>query len=189
MNRISRAVYASAAAPGASPRPRGGGATAKRVREAAMTLPASWVRQGNTLPLRAVRGSRRGWYREAKGGRPAEISVTTDPGNPLHEYCHHLQPAMPALHRLFVDLHRRRTAGEPRVRVGPTARELGREDQYLRPYSGREYGPGQDPLEVFTMAVQQIFHPVWKVDYLRDLVRDDPEMLDLVTGVLLHYDP
>ena len=39
------------------------------------------------------------------------------------------------------------------------------------------------------MAVQQIFHPVWKVDYLRDLVRDDPEMLDLVTGVLLHYDP
>ena len=111
---------------------QGGGRTAKRVREAAMALPASWVRQGNTLPLRAVRSSRRGRYRAAWGGRPAEISVAADPGNPLHEYCHHLQPAMPALHRLFVDLHRRRTAGDPRVRVGPKAHELGREDQYIK---------------------------------------------------------
>ena len=154
-----------------------------------MTLPASWVRQRNDLPLQAVQGSRRGRYRAGWGGRPAEISVAADPGNPLHEYCHHLQPAMPALHRLFVDLHRRRTAGEPRMRVGPEAGELGREDQYIRPYSGREYGPGQDPQEVFTMAVQQTFHPVWGREFLRRLVRDDPEMLDLVTGVLLHYDP
>lgn len=59
----------------------------------------------------------------------------------------------------------------------------------MLPHYGREYGPGQDPREVFTMAIQQTFHPVWGREFLRRLVRDDPEMLDLVTGVLLHYDP
>lgn len=168
----------------------GGKTTAAAVKRAAQELPESWVRQGNVLPLRAVRGSRRGRHRRGWGSNPAEITVAKDPGNPLHEYCHHLQVAMPGLDALFHKLHRRRTAGEARVRGGGGGpRERGRKDQYIEDYSGREYGSEETPLEVFTMAAQMLFHPLWGKETLRDLVRDDPEMLDLILGVLFRYDP
>ena len=168
----------------------GGGRTATRVRRATEELPASWVRQGNTVPLSGVRASARGRYAPPWRGGPAEISVAKDIGNPLHEYFHHLQEAMPGLNQLFVELHRRRTAGEARVPVtAGSSRELGRTDQYFRPYMGREYGPDEDPLEVLTMAMQGVFHPIWGRDYLPAIVRDDPEMVDLVLGVLFRYNP
>ena len=34
-----------------------------------------------------------------------------------------------------------------------------------------------------------VFHPIWGVEELRLLGRDDPEFLTLVLGVLMHYDP
>lgn len=115
--------------------------------------------------------------------------VSKDVGVPLHEYTHHLQCAMPELDALFAQLHRRRTASEPRVVVGAGRRELGREDSYIRRYQGREYRPEQVPLEVFTMAIQQLFYPVHRTEHLVDMIRKDSEMLDLILGVLLHYDP
>ena len=167
-----------------------GSRTAERVRQAAKVLPASWVRRGNTLPINGIRGSERGSYRPSTTPEiPAEISVASDVGNPLHEYCHHLQHAIPGLDELFRKLHRRRTAGEARVVVGGDPREIGRRDQYIDPYLGREYGRDQTPAEVLTMAMQMTFHPVWGEEHLRDMVRDDPELLDLVLGVLFHYDP
>ena len=149
------------------------------------------MRQGNTLPLVGVRGSARGWHSRGGPNGPARISVASDVGNPLHEYCHHLQRAIPGLDAIFHKLHRRRTAGEARVRVGGGAKELGRKDQYLRSYTGREYKYGDDelPLEMLTMAMQMLFHPVWGEEHLREMVRDDPEFLDLALGVLFHYDP
>ena len=165
---------------------RGGSRTAARVRQAAEVLPASWVRQGNTVPVNGIRGSKRGFYRAEWGGRAAEISVASDVGNPLHEYHHHLQRAMPGLDVHYANLHRRRTRGERRVAIGGGR---GREDGYVRPYTGREYGAAEAPLEVLTMAMQMTFHPVWRTDHLRDLVRKDPEMLDLALGTLFHYDP
>ncbi len=164
-----------------------GGRTAQRVRAASRELPESWVRAGDALPLTAIAGSPRGFLRSG-GGVPNEISVARDPGNPLHEYVHHLQRAMPRLDDLFFRLHLRRTVGEPRVTVGGPG-EIGRRDQYINSYAGREYGPGQRPREVFTMGMQQLFFPVWGEELLRDLARKDPEMLDLLIGVLFRYDP
>ncbi len=159
------------------------------MRLAASKLPETWVRRGNALPLLAIKDSSRGFYSAARERQPiAEISLDSDVGTPLHEYVHHLQRAMPGLDALFHQLHRRRTAGEPRVQVGgPT--DLGREDQYVHAYAGREYTDEELPQEVLTMGVQQLFHPVWGEEYLIELARDDPEMLDLVLGVLFHYDP
>lgn len=166
-----------------------GGRTAGRVRTAAQELPASWVRAGNEIPLEGIRGSKsRGFYRYPSARWPAQISVSPDVGVPLHEYCHHLQRAMPELDAVFVQLHRRRTAGEPKVRVGGP-KDTGRKDKYIRPYTGREYAPGDAPLEVFTMAVQMLFHPVLGREHLRQMVREDPELLDLVIGALFRYDP
>ena len=166
-----------------------GNRTASRVRKAALELPASWVTKGNTLPLTAIGASDRGGYLPARDGRPAQISVATDVGNPLHEYFHHLQRAMPELDGIFAALHRRRTKGDPRVRIGKGRNEIGRTDDYILEYAGREYDPGQQPREVLTMGMQQLFHPLFKSEHLRKLVRDDPEMLDLLLGVLFGYDP
>ena len=133
-----------------------------------------------------IRGSKRGFYRYGSANRPAQISVSTDVGVGLHEYVHHLQRAMPELDAVFAQLHRRRTAGEPKVRVGGP-RNIGREDQYLRPYTGRKYGPDDAPIEAFTMAVQMLLHPVLGREHLRQMVRDDPEFVDLAIGALFRY--
>lgn len=39
------------------------------------------------------------------------------------------------------------------------------------------------------MAMQMTFHPVRKTEHQRDLVREDPETLDLALGTLFHHDP
>ncbi len=108
---------------------RGGGVTAKRVREAARDLPESWVRAGNRMPVNGILGSSWGFYRwSSSPDRPGELSVSRDAGNPLHEYTHHLQRAMPEVDALFHQLHRHRNFNETRVVVGGGPRELGRQD-------------------------------------------------------------
>ena len=147
------------------------------------------VRAGNKLPVVGIRDSKRGSYWRGSGNKPAEITLDEDAGTPLHEYAHHLQRAAPGLDSLFHQVHRRRTAGEPRIVVGPEKHEIGRKDDYVRAYAGREYGPDEEPREVFAMALQQLFHPIWGKEHLGDMARKDPEMLDLIVGVLLRYDP
>ncbi len=54
-----------------------------------------------------------------------------------------------------------------------------------------EYDPERPAIEVMTRAFQLLFHKLpgdRRVD-LDKLARDDPEMLDLVLGLLFHYDP
>ena len=141
-------------------------------------------------PVETRASGARGSYLPASGGRIARINAGTDAGPPLHEYCHHVQYAAPGLNGLFHNLHRRRTAGEPRVAIYDYApREIGRRDKYVEAYTGREYGTGEIPQEVFTVGVQQLFHPVHGKEYLGLMARDDPEMLDLLLGVLFRYDP
>ena len=97
---------------------------------------------------------------------------------------------MPELQDMFVALHRRRTKGEPRIPVGRGGpKELGRKDNYVSSYAGREYFKTEEPFEVMTMGIQQIFYPVWGWEYLDMMLRDDPEMLDLLLGLLFGYDP
>ena len=72
----------------------------------------------------------------------------------------------------------------------------GREDDYVDDYFGREYDHNsvkhRPALEVVTRAFQVLFHrfdgPDGPIDLDRYL-RDDPEMVDLVIGMLFHYDP
>ncbi len=164
-------------------------AAADRVRAAAKDLPESWVRAGNGIPLKSAGGDVRGAYIEARGDKPAFIVTDWGEGTELHEYIHHLQRAMPGAEALFRKLHRRRTKGEDRVVVGDRPDELGRKDQYVEEYMGREYGPGEVPKEVWPTAMQLVFHHFDGTDYTKELIRKDPELLDLVLGVLFRYDP
>ena len=66
---------------------------------------------------------------------------------------------------------------------------------YILKYQGREYhaklGSDNDgePLEVITMAMQMLFYKIDGEDFMKALVKRDPEMLDLALGALFRYDP
>ena len=72
----------------------------------------------------------------------------------------------------------------------------GREDDYVDDYFGREYDHNavkhRPALEVVTRAFQLLFHrfdgPNGPID-IDDYLRRDPEMVDLVIGMLFHYVP
>lgn len=166
-------------------------------------FPRSWIEAANRTPVIVTRaGVERGEY--AQPGEAAKLFVR-DPldgpyvgywqGTRIHEYVHHLQYSMPGLDRLFLDLHHRRTKGEPLVVVSPGhLNETGRQDRYIHPYQGREYRGG--PREVMTMAYQYIWQRHirepddggwWKGE--KPLLDYDPEMLDLALGALFKYDP
>ena len=72
----------------------------------------------------------------------------------------------------------------------------GRKDNYVDAYFGREYDHNsvkhRPAIEVVTRAFQVLFHRFdgtnGPIDIDRYLHRD-PEMVDLVIGMLFHYDP
>ncbi len=180
-------------------------AAAERVRRAVEVLPAGWIRKANGTKLTVKNlpsgGPQKGRYlappergsieRAISPDQGALISVGDELGTALHEYLHHVQYVMPELDRMFQDLHRRRTRTEPlRVLRGYRRSVVGRKDDYVDNYFGREYAGFPAPaLEVITVAHQVLFHPRHGEELLRRLIRDDPEMLDLVLGVLFRYDP
>lgn len=188
-----------------------GGGLAEDVKtDIAGLFPRSWVEQANKIPVLAqITEENRGRYIPAgKASQAAVLLARGDrgglwQGTRIHEYVHHLQTSMPGLDKLFLDLHRRRTKGEPLVGVTPGyPDELGRRDRYIDRYQGKEYGARRgrraegDPLEVITMAYQYIWqtHSLTPGDYgywgeRYKLLERDPEMLDLALGALFKYDP
>lgn len=108
----------------------------------------------------------------------------------LHELMHRMQQVLPALDKLFQDVHKRRTAGETLSGVsGPEyPNELGRKDGYVTPYQGREYriaNVNGSALEVMTVAFEYVLGGNAKK---RKAIGDaDQEMLDLVLAVLWYF--
>ena len=170
-------------------------------------LPASWVRAGNGHgPVRvAWSGQPRGgcyWDVGAPPGdrpyfgrkryqHPGEglTFVSARSGTCVHEYMHHAQMAMPKLDEKFVAIHKRRTKNDPIVGLpGYESRKdvKGRPDKYLGSYFGREYPDGTR--ELATMSVQTLLHDSY-YGGARKFMKKDPEMLDLVLGLLLRFDP
>ena len=161
--------------------------------QASSVFPASWVTAANTGRLRVASNGQPfgGGYQPPQPGQLALAEVSADPGNAIHEYVHHLQHAMPGLDKWFREMHDRRTAGEPVIHLKPYQPNVrGRRDQYIDAYFGREYPQfGHRPIEVITVGHQILLHPRQGKEYLWRMVRDDPEMADLLLGALFHYNP
>ncbi|MCV2359641.1 phage head morphogenesis protein [Paucibacter sp. TC2R-5] len=200
----------------------GKGLGATLVKEASKLYPASWNAAADAmgpLKVRAKAGSRGfawtadkdyprirdpfGSVRSILQGEGMMEVRTGDLGNAVHEYAHRLQAALPELDQLFRDLHARRTAGQPLKRLmdlKPEMRyksnELTREDGYINPYQGKEYGP-RGALEVMTMAFESVLGAAggpsasWgKAERsFSQLWSADREMFDLVVGLLHHWKP
>lgn len=168
---------------------------ASRVADAARGLPASWVRAGNGHDgvWVARQGARGGSY------NPDTRVIVTDgtPSNALHEYVHHLQHAMPEVQEMLLAEHVRRTTRPDGSRI-PAGGMMdyegkpwvtGRDDDYAVPYAGRDYPDYGDALEVWTVHMQSLIHDFEGREMLRDMLRRDPAMVDLMLGLLLRYDP
>ncbi len=214
LERLSREVGIGKAAQVAT---RGAGAAV--VKKASQRFPDSWTAQTDRYgPLYVKAQARaRGWHCTLDGSSGAArvrlssfgvvpntkgagyIVVRADSmGNAVHEYAHRVQAALPALDALFQDLHRRRTAGEPLVRLrditggGYARNELTRRDKYIDAYQGKEYSGGR-ALEVMSMALETTLavDPAAKHSLTRfnKLYNEDREMFDFVVGLLFHWKP
>lgn len=174
------------------------GRGAALVSEASRLFPDDWTRQADRLGPLAVRMSQsRGYYAGSPDGS-GEITVRNF-SVAVHEYAHRLQHALPKIDDFFQELHARRTAGDPikpmgAVKPGYSMREFTQEDEYLSPYQGRIYSSRgmvylgkSGALEVMSMAFEDALGGVpARVEHM---LRDDREMLNLVTGLLYHYVP
>ncbi len=174
-------------------------------------LPDTWIAAGNRAARVEVGatpagGTVLGQYSPARKGEPPSIDTDATLSNATHEYLHHLQATVPGLDNPFQKEHKKRNRGLARAPLD-NYRGFGRTDEYIDEYFGAEYdadilrGVGYDPaspaLEVITRAFQITFHEVVveRSDGTREelniarLLRDDPEMLDLVLGMLFHHVP
>lgn len=170
---------------------------AKLMQQAAQAFPDTWLDVADRIPLKVkCCASGRAGYdpKYANVEIPLEEVSTA-----AHEYTHHLQAVMPELDGLFQSLHCRRTRGEKLVRLYPDSTDddqMGRKDKYADKYMGREYGDYKEiapravgpAVEVITMAMQITLYGCEGIG-VRHLVKKDPEMLDLVVGTLLYFDP
>lgn len=197
----------------------GSTAAKKQFGDAAGLLPPEWVaaqETRGTVHLRLIGPRERAYaipmlqqktlapkkhfkHRPLEAGDGLVTSRKDDEGTSLHEFVHRLQATMPELDARFQDLHRRRTSGDPTVAIN-RVRERGKPDHYLREYQGREYPEAhvaqlnggdqtRTALEVMTMAIQMVLSDVHGARLQRDLLRSDPEMIDLTLGALFNFDP
>lgn len=197
--------------------------TAKLVQRASALYPASWVAAADALGSLFVRAQARGrgWHHTVESDSPAVrlpgfgilrnvkagtgyVAVPSgDFGVAIHEYGHRLQAALPALDRIFQDLHTRRTAGQPLEQLGHLLGgggyrrgEVTRKDQYTDAYQGKEYA-GRGALEVLTMAYENLLglaggtsasHGTAERRF-REFYTKDRELFDLVVGLLFNFKP
>lgn len=181
----------------------GGAATGSKAavalwRQAADRYPKDWsdeAAKAGTLRVRQTRG--RAHYSHSQ----SELTLS-DVSSGVHEYGHRLQFTMPALDAWFVQMHRRRTAGErlEQLRVLTSeayeSHEVARRDKYIDPYFGREYGvpnsgrnpAGQgSPWEVLPMTFQSLLSGDARL--FDEFVRADPELASLGLGLLWYWKP
>lgn len=192
------------------------GRGAELVARASRMYPDEWTAAADRVGPLHVRGAEhtRGWAWTAQlihAGRSVRLQqfgrITPQPGegylvvntgvlgNAVHEYGHRLQSALPALDRIFQELHRARTGGQPLRRLSEitgrarayAASEVAREDKYRSPYQGKEYYGTGAALEVLPMAFEDFMgHGASR---LRELLEADREMAHLVIGLLRHWKP
>ena len=85
----------------------------------------------------------------------------------MHEFLHSLQISHPEIDAFARDVHTKRTTlpngkrEKLKTIEGYSAKEKGRDDHYIDPYYGKEYGTSAlnkigKPLEILTMSFQHV---------------------------------
>lgn len=184
--------------PDVTPRSRGDGAATGRVRDTVRAwVPESWIRAAPAAYVHSNRKSSGGFYRHSE----RLIDVSSDLGNALHEYIHHLQYTVPGFHaawrQFFVDRTTLRDGSREAITAdsdyGPSMRR--RKDRWIEDYMGRVYswsdvGSEREGLEVLTRGAQILTYGVYGRDnLLPKLLTEDPEFLHFLVGFWLRFDP
>jgi len=187
----------------------GSGKAAPMVRKASTLFPDAWVSKSNQAGDTHTRYSRgRGWHKVIKseydgkrghigGGFGIERVKAGDSyilagrmSTAVHEYTHRLQYVFPDIDAVFTAEHASRTTGDPLKRLRDLTgnkkykiHEVAREDHYVTPYMGREYGK-TGAKEVMTIAFEYLLGGD-SVNF-EALYMIDREMFDMTLGILEH---
>jgi len=187
-----------------------GGKGAKSVVAASLSYPDDWVTIANKAGTTHVRSAKsRGRHyvvnhshdkkRVRVGGgfgvRTVHAGdsyiITGSHKTSVHEYAHRLQSTIPELDAIFQIEHKARTESDKLRRLrditGNKAYkvdEVAKEDHYINPYFGREYGKGEAK-EVMTMGFQHVLGG--KKTEFDDLLNNDKSLFDLVIGLLAAF--
>ena len=173
----------------------------------ALPLPRSWLERTAKYysDITLTQSKNRAFADQSVGELSINIANTDVV---LHEFLHLVQVAVPEVEALAREMHRRRTAGQPRSKLrtltNNSAYQLNeetREDQYFNPYVGKEYNTmldGQrapdEPLEILTMVLQALIGAPGShmnksgANALRNsLLSKDRESAAFGLGLLLRY--
>lgn len=136
---------------------------------------------GRTVPVANVkRGERRAYCTRAGS---VHLSSRDEARTVIHELGHALEFSDATVRQQALDFLDRRTAGEEPRRLrditgnrGYGANEVAREDEFIHPYMGKDYGGGFT--EIVSMGCEHIYAEPER------LARDDPEYFDFVWSIL-----
>ena len=159
-------------------------------------FPDTWLNKAGDVYVRNIdKGDGYYGHRGSYGASDRTIEMLT-PGSKgavsttgIHEFTHHLQSKMKALDGIFARELRRRTKGEKKELIAEDRKtgfkQYGWRDRFLMSYWGVD-----SEKEIIAMA----FQTLWNTDRasghtVRDLYRQDPDMLRLILGVLFNYKP
>ena len=177
------------------------GKAVESLKKVAELLPADWIAAANAVSLDAKYSKKRGFYSpvdvQYKKGKIVRAAVwsSDESSTALHEYIHHIQAMLPEIDRFFQQEHQRRTDGDPIEQIYSwTKKEVGRPDDYVNRYFGKEYEQG-GALEVMTMSYEALLGGAMHNganradDCLVEMIEKDRALLDLATGLLFKYKP
>lgn len=148
--------------------------------ETAMNLyPTDWVdsmvKNVEKYGKFSVSSAKRGYF----SGFDRVIGLSDREGCAIHEIGHFIEKAVPEIREAEKEFYEHRTKGEKLVPYISGSSEMIREDHFIHPYMGKDYGGSA--YELVSMGFEYIF------DDYEWFHEKDPEMCEWVLGLLTLY--
>ena len=171
----------------------------ERVKDVGQLFPASWIARSDKIGVVQVLSAMgEGGYTPNHIHGGGILRLTQHYYLVLHELSHRIQHVLPGLDDLFQDLHYRRTAGKPLIKLSEaypnvhyTEKDVFQDGGYPEPYFGRFYDhPAAGKYGAMELMPMSFEYALSSSDAkVLKLIEKDRELFDFVMGALFHYDP
>ena len=171
----------------------------ERVKDVGQLFPASWIARSDKMGVVQVLSAMgEGGYTPNYIHGGGILRLTQHYYLVLHELSHRIQHVLPGLDDLFQELHYRRTAGKPLIKLSEaypnmhyTDKDVFQDGGYPEPYFGRFYDhPAAGKYGAMELMPMSFEYALSSSDAkVLKLIEKDRELFDFVMGALFHYDP
>ena len=171
----------------------------ERVKDVGQLFPASWIARSDKIGVVQVLSAMgEGGYTPNHIHGGGILRLTQHYYLVLHELSHRIQHVLPGLDDLFQDLHYRRTAGKPLIKLSEaypnvhyTEKDVFQDGGYPEPYFGRFYDhPAAGKYGAMELMPMSFEYALSSSDAkVLKLIEKDRELFDFVMGALFHYEP